>query len=304
MKKDETGEALSQVVEMPQSQANVSELRVAEVIESHRNARPVEEVLGSLRLFPFSDAMLNYRLRGEGDGGSWFIKFCANVDDRIPDICAREVLISLLGQLLDIPVVPAWSIPAADLPDHQLPTDRSLIRDKAVVMPWLNGKTVDRDKDQAMQLVRTAPDRIADLFAFMHWVGDEDRGLTDVLLEGGRFVLIDNGLCGPGRDSLLRGSHPSPGTYHVRPESLIKMCYPGKPSLVAFVLRDVRISVTEVRCPKVIERIKALSDTTIQAIVQASGLRSWVGDMLILRRELIEASYLEWLAKAVRVCVP
>lgn len=289
---------------MPHIQANASELRAAEVIERHRNARPTAEVLHSLRLLPFSDVMPNYRLRGEGNECSWFIKFCANVDGRIPDICEREVLISLFGQLLDVPVVSAWSIPAGDLPEHQLPTDRPLISNKAVVMPWLNGSTVERDKDQAMQLVRTGPGHIADLFVFMHWVGDEDRGLMDVYLEGGRLVLIDNGLCGPGRDSLLRGTHPSPGTYHVQQDSLIKMCYPGKPSLVAFVLRDVRVSLTEVRSPKAINRIQALSDAAIQAIVQAAGLGSWIGDILILRRELVQASYLEWLAKAVRVCVP
>jgi hypothetical protein len=289
---------------MQHIQATDSELRAAEIIERHRNTRPAAEVLRSLQLSLFSDDKPNYRFRGEGEEGSWFIKFCTNVDNRIPDICERELLISLLGQLLDVRVVSAWSIPATDLPALQLPEDPSLIRDKAVVMPWLNGSTVEGAKDQAMQLVLTAPDCIAELFAFMHWVGDEDRGLVDVFLEDGRLVLIDNGLCGPGRDSLLRGAHPSPGTYHTQPDSLIEMCYPGKPSLVAFVLRDVRISITEVRSPKVIDRIQALSDAAIHAIVQAAGLGSWIGDILILRRELIQASYLEWLAKAIRVCVP
>lgn len=289
---------------MTHIQGNISGLRAADVIERHRNACPTAEMLRSLRLELFSAAMPNYRLRSEGDAGSWFIKFCMNVNGRIPDICEREVLISLLGEMLDVPVVSAWSIPTNHLPNCQLPKDRSLIIEKAVVMPWLNGSTIDRDRAQAEQLVRAAPSRIADLFAFMHWVGDEDRGLVDVFLEQDRLVLIDNGLCGPGRDSLLRGAHPSSGTYHTQPDSVVKMCWPDKASLVAFVLRDVRVSVTEIRSPEVIERILALSDAAIQAIVQAAGLGSWVADILILRRELVRASYLEWLAKAVRVCVP
>jgi hypothetical protein len=277
--------------------------RTTKVIECHTKTRPVEAELASFRLTRLNHAGHNsvYRVQGN-DGRHWFVKFCRHNDNRILDICEREVLVSLLGELLQVPVVRAWSIPAGQLRAPDLPVDASLSRDRCVLMPLLSGSSVADSRRRATELARSAPSLLANLFAFMHWVGDEDRGLGDVFLADDTFVLIDNGLCGPGRDPVLRGAHPDAGVYRGNPERIVKKCYPHKASLVAFVLRDAGVPASELRRPNVIESIEALPDRAVRQIVQTAGLASWIGDVLIVRQGVIRGSYLEWLSQAAQAC--
>lgn len=128
----------------------------------------------------------------------------------MPDIGEREAMTSGFGRLLGMSVVPAWVVPADQFRPADLPPDSEIIRDRCVVMPRIIGPTVEADQQQAKRLVRSGPADVADMFAFMHWIGDEDRGRADVMIEGERLVLIDNGLCGPGWSDRLRGAHPHP----------------------------------------------------------------------------------------------
>ncbi len=121
--------------------------------------------------------------------------------------------------------------------------------------------------------------RVANLFAFMQWVGDEDRGLADIYLANGDLVLIDNGLCGPGRDALMQGAHPYPEQYRGNQAAIVKKCNPGKPSLVAFILRDLRIPARELQRAAVIEDIEVLPDNVVLQIVEAAGLSPWIADV-------------------------
>jgi hypothetical protein len=137
---------------------------------------------------------------------------------------------------------------------------------------------------------------MADVFAFMHWVGDEDRGLTDIMLVNGQFVLIDNGLCGPGPDDRLRGYHPDAGVFST--DQILKKCYPGKPSLVAFVLRDAKLPREQFECPPVLRRIADLSDQDVIDICQTAKVGSQVADVLNTRRLTLNDDYRGWLASA------
>jgi hypothetical protein len=171
-------------------------------------------------------------------------------------------------------------------------------------MPMLVGSTVSQSRAETIEAIRAAPGQAANVFAFMHWVGDEDRGLADVFLVKNELILIDNGLCGPGRDCLVRGAHPNPEVYRANSEALVKKCYPGKQSLVAFVFRDSGVSAMKMREPKAIENIEAIPDRAVTQMVQVAGLPSWIGEVLILRKPLLRSSYLEWLSQAIQVCSP
>lgn len=276
--------------------------RAGEIINRHEKARPGDAELGSLRMERLEGGGHNIRYRGQGSAVTCFIKFCYHDNQHILDICEREVFISLLGQMLEIPVVQAWSVPARLLAAQPPADDGNLIRDRFVLMPWIAGSTLEQSQLEAADRIRADPERVANLFAFLHWVGDEDRGLSDIMLSDGLLVLIDNGLCGPGRDPVLRGAHPSPNDYRDKPHAIIEKCNPGKPSLVAFVLRDVGVSAADLMRPTVIEEIEALTDSCIRELVRVAGLQQWVADVLILRQQSLHSSYLEWLTQAAQLC--
>ncbi len=102
----------------------------ADVIEHHRREQPSASELAALQLTPFGPRGNNLAYRADGCGRIWFVKFCKNDANRIPDICEREVLVSLLGAVLRISVVRAWLIPASSLTLGDLPQEPLLIRDK------------------------------------------------------------------------------------------------------------------------------------------------------------------------------
>lgn len=165
--------------------------------------KPEEPLIGSLRLEKFPSRGQNILLRVVSDLGSeWILKFCRSSDDIAHEVCKREELTSLFGSLLDVPVGNAWVIPSSiistDLIQQETYTD--LIRDEFVIMPLYEGQTISDSKETAKIVARKCVSDVANMFGFMHWLGDEDRGLDDIMFKKDEYeceiILIDNGLCG------------------------------------------------------------------------------------------------------------
>ncbi len=180
--------------------------------------------------------------------------------------------------------------------------DPQIICDKIVVMPLLPGHTVQAAREATAVRIAWNPEKASDLFAFMLWVGDEDRGLDDGMLVGDQIVLIDNGLCGPGAGLSLRSYHPYPEHYQY--ENRVKMCYGGKQSFVAYVLRDMRFPSEMLISPSAIARIEKISDDVIREVVVIVGLPTQICDKLIERKRALLDDYRTWLAQASDVCKP
>jgi hypothetical protein len=237
------------------------------------------------------------------DGTRFVVKWSKNNDNRVPEINERDQLTAVLGSLVGVPVVQAWVVPSSSLPDAGLPPDEAnapLVRDKCVVMPFLGGPTVAMSKPASAIRVAWNPAAVADIFAFMHWIGDEDRGLDDVILDGDRLVLIDNGLCGPGRpESPLRGYHPQWEVF--REENRLKKCYGGKPSLVAFVFRDLRLPHGFFASPPVIERINDVTHEELQVLADYCGVERRVADVLIGRKASLASDFQDWFGQVSRL---
>ena len=142
---------------------------------------------------------------------------------------------------------------------------------------------------------------IGNALAFLHWLGDEDRGLTDVMFERDDFVLIDNGLCGPGTHSWLRGYHPTPDAYS-RARIILKCYGGGKKSFVEFLLKDLAIDPQLLGGAQMIERIEAFDDDAIAFICTSTGVNAKAGRILMARKLSLRGDYAEWLRQAVKLC--
>lgn len=276
-----------------------------QLIETHASKRPSSDDLGGMNFEKWYPGGANPKYLATNPGGErWIIKYCKNDANRVPEICEREVLVSLLGKLLTVPVVEAWTIRVNEINidiNEIAKTENEIVRDKAVLMRLLIGDPVSKMKDSAIELVNRAPERVADLFAFMHWIGDEDRGLGDVFIADDHLTLIDNGLCGPNIHDYLRGYHPFPEVYGY--ENRVKMCYGGKSSFVAFVLRDCGIRQPQLDNPDVLDRIEQLNSTSIENITSSLSLSNYVAIKLANRTRTLRNEYGDWLKRAVTVCV-
>jgi hypothetical protein len=234
------------------------------------------------------------------DGREWLFKFSRNSQGRTPHICEREVCVSVLGELLGIPIVRSWLVFTNSVNAPVGPFDPEHIRDRCVAMQILDGPPAIAERELAIDVARADPGLVANLFAFCHWIGDEDRGLSDVLIVNRRFVFIDNGLCGPGTHPAMRGSHPFPE--HFTPEQLVKKCYPGKPSFVAFVFRVVGISCVQLAAPSVVDVIERLPDDTVDNVIRESGLPQWISQTLNSRKRTLRRDHGDWLNWAHHAC--
>ena len=273
-----------------------------DVIRDHTATKPSAEVLKSFRFSPMPGGN-NPKCRAEADDGrTYVVKWSKNNLSRVPEINRREMLISILGRLVGVGVVDAWVVRSEFLPEYAFPPDEPqvpLIRDECVVMPFLQGSTVAQSKPASAIRVAWNASAIADLFAFMHWIGDEDRGVDDVMLIDDRFVLIDNGLCGPGApESGLRGYHPNWEDFRHNSEAKVKKCYPGKPSFVAFVLRDLALPMDFIPLPSAIDRIMTITDEAIREIATHCRVASSVSGELIHRKAHLAIEYREWFSQA------
>lgn len=285
----------------------MNEKQAREIIENHHAKMPsmgmISQSQSSMR--NWCPGGTNPKIRTiTADNQDWVLKFCNNNNRCVPEICEREVLISLLGKAVGVPVVDAWVIPS----ECALPTleqnnrkEDHVIREKVVLMPLLSGVTINKSRSQAGEILSNKAVLAANIFAFMHWVGDEDRGLEDMMLVNNEIILIDNGLCGPGPSDKIRGYHPTPEVYNY--EMITKKCYGGgKRSFVAFVIRDLKLSLEKLSFPPVIGRIESLTDGAIAAFATSLLLDGYVTEKLIMRRDSLQTDYAEWLIKAIDKC--
>ena len=226
--------------------------------------------------------------------GQYFLKRCWIIE-KVQDVYEREEMASILGHLLEVPIVRAWISSTNGI--TFLPGNQSgLIRDKCIVMDFLHGHTLLDDRAAAANWVRNHIRDVADIFAYMHWIGDEDRGLEDIMLVGDELVLVDNGLTGPPVfDSPLRGTHPMVDYFINNPKQILKKCFPGKPSFVAFVIRDLRISCEDLKNPGFIDRCVAMNSIDIRGIVEGLGMHPMIADVLDRRRRTLQDEYAEWI---------
>ena len=87
---------------------------------------------------------------------------------------------SLFGRVLEVPVVKAWVIPSNVIKIPET-TANDLIRDKCVLQPYIEGATLEQNKIAGALRIGIQLITVADILAFLHWIGDEDRGLSDVM---------------------------------------------------------------------------------------------------------------------------
>jgi hypothetical protein len=278
---------------------------IQRLIETHTSNRPSSDDLIGMCFEKWHPGGANPKyLATDSNDAKWIVKFCKNDANRVPEICDREVLISLFGKVLTVPVVESWTISVNEINidiNDIARYEREIVRDKAVLMRMLIGDTVGHNRTAAAAVIEHAPERVADLFAFMYWVGDEDRGLEDVFIAGDYLTLIDNGLCGPNVHDFLRGYHPFPEVYQY--DNRVKMCYGGKSSFVAFVLRDCRIQQSILNNPAVLERIEQLDFKSIVNITRSLSLSDYVAIKLSNRTLTLRNEYADWLKRAVTLCV-
>jgi len=232
------------------------------------------------------------------DRTRWFVKYCRNDDGALHDICEREALACIVGKVTDVDTIPAYVVSRLLRPAESNNLPKDLIRDRCVLMPFLSGQTLRLRNPSAETVISRQIRRIASLLAATYWLGDEDRGVDDVMLVGDTLVFVDNGLTGPRRGSRLRGAHPRESVFGSR--EIAKRCYPGKPSFSMRLLRDMRIAPELIRDAQVIGRIESLADADIFEIVVAARMDRWVGEVLIRRRDVLRQDYESWLETAVQ----
>jgi hypothetical protein len=234
------------------------------------------------------------RLQGD-DGRDYFLKWSRTAGGAVPDIVEREECISLLGQAVGVSILESWAV---ELPLPRKPgvDTGDLIRDRCSVADYVpEGSLADfiSRGGRPASLATDQREVIADLLAFSMWVGDDDRGIVDIMLPGGRITYGDNALCGPGRDRRLRSAHPHPQAF--TQADRWRMCFCAKKSFVEWVLSSNR-DVFTMRRPAVIDCIERLSDDDIRRIVSHCGL--FFAATLMERRQNLATDYLAWLAAA------
>lgn len=279
----------------------MSHLAVADVVQQHFSAGPREAIVRQFALSVYPKGGHNYKyLAIDPDGTKWLVKVGKSTYHRSPEMCERELLVSLFGKVLAVPVVDAWIILTDWLQGLQIPDDPEAIKDRCVLMPWLAGSTVEEKRPAAAAWIATNTAATADILGLMWWMGDEDRGLTDVMLSDRRLILIDNGLCGPGLDPKLRGYHPTPEAYGR--EQIVKMCNSSKPSFVEFVLRDCELDHGLFATPNVLQRISEFDEGVIKEVTQAAKVSDYVAPILIDRKREVQSDYGSWFREASALC--
>ena len=171
----------------------MNEKQAHEIIENHHAKMPSLGVIAQSSMENWFPGGTNPKiLATTADNQVWVMKFCNNNHGRIPEICEREVLISLLGKAVGVRVVNAWVIPskcALPILEVNYRKEHHVIQEKIVLMPMLSGNTIAKSRAQAGELLSNKSDLASDIFAFMHWVGDEDRGLEDMMLVNNEIIL-------------------------------------------------------------------------------------------------------------------
>lgn len=224
-----------------------------------------------------------------------FCKVCRH-DDVVQDICEREQFASMAAKVVGVSFARAWVVKLDGI-IFQEQRDSAFVQDRCVLSEFVTGRQISKGCEPDIELIKSVPNQIADIYAFLHWLGDEDRGVTDLLVTPEHLTLIDGGLCGPRKgETQLRGAHPYPEKY--TDLQVLKKCYPGKPSVIRIAINDAGIPKPELEQTLVIERIQSLRDSDIRELVQFCKLNDYVADTLIKRRQTISDDYANWLNEA------
>ncbi len=277
-----------------------------QAIDRHQNRRPSDDEIRQFAPFPLGLPGQNIKFFAKSQSGMWLVKFCRNDYDRVPEVCEREAMTSLFGLLLGVPAVEAWVVPTPKLATNPVQhiRDWDLIQDRFVLMRYVDQEpagSFEENPTAGALRVKSRINEIGNALAFLHWLGDEDRGLTDVMFERDEFVLIDNGLCGPGTDNRLRGYHPTPDAFS-RARIILKCYGGGKKSFVEFLLKDLAIDPHLLGGRQMIERIEAFDDDPIALICALTGVNAAAGRILMARKHSLRNDYAEWLQQAVELC--
>lgn len=234
------------------------------------------------------------------DDSKWVAKFHATFGEKVTQAVNREVMVSRLGLLLDLPVLQSWHFPG-ELIFKKLPLEansytigKNIEPHSFVLSPYLTGTTIADNREEAEQWIKNNLSSVADILAFMHWIGDEDRSINDLMLVDDELILIDNGLCGPRNgERELRSYHPSPLDFSA--QQIIKKCHPGKPSFVDFLFGVLGLSTEVFMSPGVIGKILAIDTKKIAQIVADCGLSQETINTLVNRRITLQSDYHRWL---------
>jgi hypothetical protein len=278
---------------------------VAAVIERHRSRCPSDDEIRQFEPFRLGLPGQNIKFFAKSSSGSWLLKFCRNNDGRVPEVCEREVMTCLFGQSLGVPTVEAWVVPTWKLSENPVRHNREgdVIQDRFVLMRYINEEpcgSFAEDPTAAAERVRSRVPDIGNALAFLHSLGDEDRGVTDVMFERDNILLIDNGLCGPGTDEFLRGYHPTPDLFS-RARIILK-CYSWKKPFVEFLLEDLTLDPQQLGGSQMLDRIEAFPDDAIALICNSTGVNAAAARVLMTRKQTIKGDYAEWLQQAIELC--
>jgi hypothetical protein len=205
------------------------------------------------------------------DGAKILLKICRDPGG-VPEICKREYLCSMLGVGFGLSVVQSWCVPVPSKIESQLSSDANIIRSECVAMEQLPGRNVGdclQSSDSASrQTICKQVSEIESLLVFAYWLGDEDRGLGDVMLSDGQIVFIDFGLSGPGNHKSRRGAHPHGGYY--KPIDLVRMCVKGKLSFAGLVMEQLKLPISHE--PQMVEFIEGLKPDDCGELSASRGL--------------------------------
>lgn len=231
-------------------------------------------------------------------------KLCDNPDGRVPDIIRREVFASLVLTSLGCNVPKSWLFQHRDTLDlrflyskWEAPADR--IQDEFVVMERLNGVSVARmvSQHQGTQRIQEqlgmSSSKCVDLLVASYWLGDEDRGLEDVMIVDDQWYFIDFGLSGPGRSDRIRSAHPEPQCYHHKQKTL--RCYGGKGiSFIEFVSKVYEDLIDRINRSIMVQEIEGIAQEEIMLAVEYSQLDNQVTETLLRRQEALRQDIVEW----------
>lgn len=131
------------------------------MIDGYLAGRPSDQIIRQLKPSVLTRGT-NPKWRAVAtDGTAYIVKVSKNNYERVPEINEREALTSLLGRLVGVPVVDAWVVPVSLLTGLILPVwdkpEAPLIRDRCVLMPFLDGVTVADVPDAAVAQIRDNP---------------------------------------------------------------------------------------------------------------------------------------------------
>jgi len=239
------------------------------------------------------------------DKTEWFIKFCRNTKGRVPDICEREELTYLFGRIFGLPIIRAVVL---NNPEKAIKNTLSLgddiVKNKCVLLPFIQGSNLKSFFDQSikkLEILKHHQESWKNILAFYHWIGEEDRGLTDVMIDNDKIIFIDHGLSGPGHSNRLRSVHPYPEKF--KPDDIIRKCFPGKKSLVDFIFKDLGINPKDLYNLPIINFIEALPEYIISSYVNSLPLIDSNGNdfrkkykyVLIKRQKNLRKDFQDWI---------